>query len=70
MLCWRRQRRSSQTAVSELPSHQMDADIKSDPSDTIWIPELGQEGAVSGPHELPATSTPLAEPLGWSEATD
>lgn len=70
MLCWRRQRRSSQTAASELPSHQTDADIKPDPSGTIWIPELGQEGAVSRPHELPATYTPLPEPLGCSEATE
>ncbi len=62
----RRRRRSSQTAVSELPSNQTDADTK-DPSATIWVPELGQEGAVYGPHELPVTPNPLDEPLGATE---
>ncbi|KAF6237658.1 hypothetical protein HO173_003859 [Letharia columbiana] len=59
MLCLRRRRRFTQRAVSELPSHQTDAETKSDPRATIWIPELGQEGAVSGPHELAGTPTPL-----------
>ena len=60
---WRRRRRSSQSAIPELPNNQTDADIKSDPSATIWVPELDQDGAVYGPHELPGTPTPLEEPL-------
>ncbi|KAF6221560.1 hypothetical protein HO133_002416 [Letharia lupina] len=63
MLCWRRRRRFTQRAVSELPSHQTDAETKSDPSATIWIPELGQEAAVCGPRELAGTPKPLAAPL-------
>ena len=57
-LCWRHRRRSSQTAIAELPSHQAE---KSDPSATIWIPELDREGAVCGPHELAGTPTALVE---------
>lgn len=55
ILFWRRRRRSSQKAAIELPSHQTVAEIKSDPYTTIWVPELSQEGAVHGPHELPGT---------------
>lgn len=61
ILWWRRGRRSSQTAASELPGCQTDAEFKSDAKDTIWIPELGQEGAVHGPHELPGTPNPLED---------
>lgn len=70
LLCWRRRRRTSQTAVSELPDHRRNADIKSDPSATIWIPELDQEGAVYGPHELADTATPLQEPRKSLGATE
>ena len=63
----RRRRRFLQTAVSELPSNQTDADSK-DPSATIWVPELGQEGAVYGPHELPVILNPLEGPLGATES--
>ena len=68
-LYWRRRRRrrTPQKAVSELPNSQPDTEIKSDPSNTIWIPELDREGAVDGPHELPGTPTPLEEPLGATE---
>ena len=59
----RRRRRSSQSAIPELPNNQTDADIKSDPNTTIWVPELDQDGAVYGPHELPGTPTALEEPL-------
>ena len=64
----RRRRRFSKSAVLELPNNQTDADIKSDPNTTIWVPELDQEGAVYGPHELPGTPTPLEEPLETTEA--
>ena len=67
-LYWRRRRRSSQTAVSELPAHQTDNEVKSDPA--IWIPELDQEGAVYGPHELADTPTPMAQSLRSLEATE
>ena len=60
-LCWRRRRPSSQKAAIELPGHQTDAKIKLDPHTTIWVPELGQEGAVNGPHELPGTPTSMGE---------
>lgn len=70
LLCWRRRRRTSQTAVSELPDHRTNADIKSDPSATIWIPELDREGAVYGPHELADTATPLQEPRKSLGATE
>ena len=64
----RRRRRSSQPAIPELPNNQTDADFKSDPNTMIWVPELDQDGAVYGPHELPGTPTPLEEePL---ETTD
>ena len=68
ILYWRR-RRSSQPVVPELPNNQTDAEIKSDPSATIWVPELDQEGAVYGPHELPGTPTPLEEPLEATETS-
>ena len=67
VLYLRRRRRSLQTAISELPSNQTDTETK-DPSATIWVPELGQEGAVLGPHELPVTLNPLDEPLGVTES--
>ena len=67
ILYWRRRRRSPQKAVSELPNNQTDAEIKSDANTTIWVPELDQEGAVHGPHELPGTPTPLEEPLEITE---
>ena len=67
-LCWRRRRRSSQPAVSELPAHPTDNDHKSDPA--IWIPELDQEGAVYGPHELADTPTPMAQSLRSLEVTE
>lgn len=44
----------------------MDDEIKSDPSATVWIPELGRDGAVCGPHELAGTSTSLGS-LGANE---
>ena len=69
-LCWRHRRRTTQITASELPSHQTDAEIKAYPSATIWIPELGQDGAMSGPHELAVTPTPLAEPLGLPGAAE
>ena len=59
----RRRRRSSQLPIPELPNNQTDAEVKSDPYGTIWVPELDQEGAVYGPHELPGTPTPQGEPL-------
>lgn len=55
----RRRRRSLHRAAIELPGHQTDAEVKPDPHTTIWVPELGQEGAVHGPHELPGTPTPM-----------
>ena len=64
---WRRHRQSSQSAIPELPKNQTDADIKSDPSAIIWVPELDQDGAMYVPHELPDTPPPLEEPL---EATE
>ena len=69
-LCWRHRRRTSQITASKLPSDQTDAEVKVYPSATIWIPELGQDGAVSGPHELAVTPTPLAEPLGLPGAAE
>ena len=36
----------------------------------IWIPELGLEGAVSGPHELSGTPAALEEPLGSPGASE
>ena len=66
ILCWRRRHRSSQIAASELPSHQMDAESKSDLSATVWIPELGREGAVCGPRELAGTCRSLGS-LGGNE---
>ena len=67
--CRRRRRRASRNTLPELPSHHTDADIKSDPSATIWVPELGQEGAVYGPHELPGTPPPLDDALLLEETT-
>ena len=69
ILCWRRRRQSSQSAIPELPNNQTDADIKTDPSATIWVPELDQDGAVYGPHELPGTPPPLEEPLEATETS-
>lgn len=43
ILCWRHRRRSLEKAAIELPGHQTDAEVKSDPHTTIWVPELGQE---------------------------
>ena len=64
ILYWRRRRRrSSQQPIPELPNNQTDTEIKTDPYATIWVPELDQEGAVYGPHELPDTPTPQEEPL-------
>ena len=68
VLCWRR-RRSSRPAVPELPNNSTDAEIKSDSNTTIWVPELNQEGAVYGPHELPGTPKTLEEPLEATETT-
>ena len=36
----------------------------------IWIPELDQEGAVYGPHELAGTPTPLAGSVRSFETTE
>ena len=69
ILCWRRRRRSSQKAAFELPGHQTDAEIEPDPHTTIWVPELGQEGAVHGPHELPGTPTPINETARAGESS-
>ena len=66
---WRRRRRSSQSAIPELPNNQTDAEFKSDPNTTIWVPELDQDGAVYGPHELPGTPTALEEPLETTETS-
>lgn len=67
-LCWRRRQRSSQIVIPELPDHQTHNDVKSNPA--IWMPELDQEGAVYGPHELPGTPTPTAQSLRSLEATE
>ena len=62
-LCWRRRHRSPQNPVLELPNNHTDLDTKTDPGATVWDPELDQDGAVYGPHELPGTPPPLDEPL-------
>ena len=54
--------------MSELPAHQTNNDVKSDP--TTWIPELDHEGAVYGPHELPDTPTPMAQSFRSLEASE
>lgn len=46
------------------------ANVKSDPSTTIWVPELGQDGAVYGPHELPGFSMPAESGLEEGKVVD